>query len=237
MGKSDSIKGYSNFLADRRPIDFVNARTVADIFNWVHIHPSDGFKHTLFGDELIDYDLPLTPEKLLKIKTQYTIMKENMSATVLELTKLISLLSSKCQAVMPTKLHHRFIQNLQIQSFRSLFISRKIDNIQTSSTELIWWILHHRMDGHWYQSKARHRCRQMLQWKIGAYCQGIRTWSFLDQGEANFSYQCFGTISNKVQFFQLKKTKRFSHGFHIQIDNKTTLSYFLKMGALSPWRW
>jgi len=57
--------------------------------------------------------LSLTAEKLRKVKAHCS------ETTVLDLTKLIGLLSSTSQAVMPARLEFRFLQQMQIRSLKS----------------------------------------------------------------------------------------------------------------------
>ena len=70
--------------------------------------------------------LALTEEKLVKIKDLCQKLLNNNQTTVLELTKLVGMLSSTCQAVLLARLQFRYLQNLQIQALKQGYAYGKI---------------------------------------------------------------------------------------------------------------
>ena len=163
--------------------------------------------------------LALTAEKLLKVKSQCTLMLNNNQTTILDLTKLVGLLSSTCQAVMPAIIQLRFLQNLQIQSLkRSNSYMKIVEVSHLAQKELIWWIKNLELQNG--RLIIPPRSQVLLQTDAskkvwGEFCQGLRTGGgSIVQGRAKSPHQCPGTASNKVcnpLCVQNKKSAFFSY--------------------------
>ena len=80
--------------------------------------------------------LALTEENM-----KYQNLLSHFQTTVLELTKLISLMSSTVQAVLPARLQLRYLQQQQIQSLNQA-CSYQVEIILNSPSkqELLWWV-------------------------------------------------------------------------------------------------
>ena len=85
--------------------------------------------------------LSLTPEKVQKVvKTWHNLLGRH-STTLLELTRVIGLLSSTLQAVEHPKIQLRFLQQQQIVCRREEMNYQSVVTLNTKSrTELTWWI-------------------------------------------------------------------------------------------------
>ena len=86
-----------------------------------------------------DYYLP--QKKLQSIKQMCQDIYQNAETTVLELTKVLGQLKSTILAVLPAKLHCRFLQQQQIQVLKKngSYESRVLLN-KESQLELLWWV-------------------------------------------------------------------------------------------------
>ena len=62
--------------------------------------------------------LSLTQEKLMKVTSQCLEMYKTEKVSILQLTKLIGLLSSTAQAVLPAQLQFRYISTSSILDFQ-----------------------------------------------------------------------------------------------------------------------
>ena len=58
--------------------------------------------------------LSLTPEKLMKVTSQCFEMYKTEKVSILQLAKLIGLLSSTAKAVLPAQLQFRYLQQIQL---------------------------------------------------------------------------------------------------------------------------
>ena len=85
--------------------------------------------------------LALTEEKMGKVILKYQNLLSYPQSTVLELTKLIGLMSSTIQAVLPDRLHLRYLQQQQIESLNQA-CSYQADIVLKSlwKHELLWWV-------------------------------------------------------------------------------------------------
>ena len=85
--------------------------------------------------------LALTEEKMGKVILKYQNLLSYPQTTVLELTKLIGLMSSTVQAVPPDRLQLKYLQQQQIQSpnqacsYQAVIVLKSL-----SKQELFWWV-------------------------------------------------------------------------------------------------
>ena len=179
--------------------------------------------------------LSLTSEKVEKT-LEHNCRKHlrEKETTDLDLTKIIGLLSSAAQAVMPARLQFRFLQNQLIQSMkgRSSF-QTKIILSKEALGELEWWV----------NNLLFYNGRQVIQRRSqvlvqtyaskkgwGASCQGIRTggpWSSQEES-LHINHQELIAINYGIKAIHRVKG---SLAYHIQVDNTTALAYLVKMGG------
>ena len=154
--------------------------------------------------------------------------------TVLDLTKIIGLLSSAAQAVMPARLQFRFLQNQLIQSMkgRSSF-QTKIILSKEALGELEWWV--NNLLFYNGRQVIQRRSQVLVQTDAskkgwGASCQGIRTggpWSSQEES-LHINHQELIAINYGIKAIHRVKG---SLAYHIQVDNTTALAYLVKMGG------
>ena len=154
--------------------------------------------------------------------------------SVLSLIKLIGLLSSTVQAILPGKIQFRFLQQEQISSlkrqgsYQGYVILRNL-----ARQELLWWIENIRLsNGRKIQQEEPQMTIQTDGSTKGweAHCNRISTegkWSRKEQGRHINVLELMA-----VKFAILTFTKNLSNlTIHIQMDNKVALSFLLKMGG------
>ena len=89
----------------------------------------------------ITLELSLNKTKIQKVVPECQNLLNNRQTSILELTRLIGLLTSTIQAVLPARLSCRFLQIQQISSLsESLFYLDKTVLNENSKIELKWWV-------------------------------------------------------------------------------------------------
>ena len=89
----------------------------------------------------VNLEISLTEEKIQKVKTKCQNLLTEPETSILELTRVIGLLTSTIQAVLPARLQCRYLQLQQISSLKeSHSYQQKIVLNHQSKTELLWWI-------------------------------------------------------------------------------------------------
>ena len=89
----------------------------------------------------INLEISLTEEKIQKVKTKCQNLLTEQETSILELTRVIGLLTSTIQPVLPARLQCRYLQLQQISSLKeSHSYQQKIVLDHQSKTELLWWI-------------------------------------------------------------------------------------------------
>ena len=150
----------------------------------------------------------------MNIQNQCVKLLQTQKTTVMELTKLIGLLSFTTQAVIPARLQHRFLQRQQIQALNKSQ-SYQADMIlnKQSLEELLWWkenlIL---QNGKPLQLRDPDKIIQTDASKVcwGAACQGMSTGSNWSVQEQNKHINVLELIVVKLAiktFSKLKKLK------------------------------
>ena len=127
----------------------------------------------------INLTLSLTQEKLMKVKSSCLLMQKAESVSILELTKLIGLLCSTVQAVLPAQIQIRYLQRLQIQSLqKNPNYNHQISLSYQAKEELEWWIQNLDLcNGRYLIQNTSQITIQTDASKTGwgAFCQGVRT--------------------------------------------------------------
>ena len=105
------------------------------------LHPCQKIEFLGMEIDSIKMTLSLTPEKVQKVvKTCQNLLRSH-STTLLELTRVLGLLSSTIQAVEPAKIQLRFLQQQQIVCLRKKMNYQSVITLNTKSrAELTWWI-------------------------------------------------------------------------------------------------
>ena len=89
----------------------------------------------------VTLELSLNKTKILKVVSECQNLLKNPQTSILELTRLIGLLTSINQAVLPARLNCRFLQIQQIYSLseRLSYLDKIVLN-ENSKIELKWWV-------------------------------------------------------------------------------------------------
>ena len=182
--------------------------------------------------------LSLTPVKVQKIVKTCQNLLRNHSATLLELTRVVGLLSSTIQAVEPAKIQLRFLQQQQIVCLRKkneLSVSNNIKhqvknrvNLVNRELEVLQWPKFFSVEP---TSNYSNRCfpdrvGSSLQW--GSNIKGIV------KGRENLinvrkPYKCAGTTSDKTgSIFLHQREKGESHTLS---DRQQGSLYLFKLGG------
>ena len=105
------------------------------------LHPCQKIEFLGMEIDSIKMTLSLTPEKVQKVvKTCQNLLRSH-STTLLELTRVVGLLSSTIQAVEPAKIQLRFLQQQQIVCLRKKMNYQSVITLNTKSrTEFTWWL-------------------------------------------------------------------------------------------------
>ena len=173
--------------------------------------------------------LALTEEKIEKVILKCQNLLSHPQTTVLELTKFIGLMSSTVQAVLPKV----FTTKTNTITILTLFISGRdsIKQFVKTGTSLVGGKFKIKQ---WKITKAKgtkfsdtNRCIKI---RLGSLLQRGVNWGKWSEKEENLHTNVLELIAAK--FVILTFTKGQSNiAIHLQIDNKTALSYLLKMGG------
>ena len=178
--------------------------------------------------------LSLTPVKVQKIVKTCQNLLRNHSATLLELTRVVGLLSSTIQAVEPAKIQLKFFSTTT-----NCVSKEKKKNYQSvitlntkSRKELTWWI-----ENFWFcngQTFSQLNPQVIIQtdaslagWR--AVCNGVQTGQWSEE-ERSLHINVLELLAIKLALFSFTRGKKVK-AIHFQIDNKAALSYLLKMGG------
>ena len=122
--------------------------------------------------------LSLSEEKMKKVISLCQDLLSHPQTTVLELKKLIGLLSSTVQAVLPARLQLRYLQQQQIQALNQShsYQTELILNNQ-SIQELLWWVENLRLTNG--RSLRQHELNLVIQTDAsrsgwGAFCNEVQ---------------------------------------------------------------
>ena len=182
----------------------------------------------------VQMSLSLPQEKLEFFLSQCKNLISKNQITLLDLTKLIFLLSSTAQAVLPAHLNHMYLQYQQIQALRKNYsYQQKIQLNQESREELQWWIENLKLcNGKGlilpFQDMFLTTDASKKGW--GASCQEQRTGGPWSREEQDLDIQMLELKA--VQLAILTFTKLIKPKcIHIQMDNTSALCYLAKMGG------
>ena len=87
----------------------------------------------------LNMSLSLTPEKLMKVTSQCLEMYKTEKVSILQLTKLIGLLGSTTQEVLPAQPQFRYLQQIQVESLsRDPSYQHQVTLNSSMKEELLW---------------------------------------------------------------------------------------------------
>ena len=134
--------------------------------------------------------ISLPPQKLQKIKDFCMEIYNAHKVSVLELTKLLCLLSSTVQAVLPAQLQIRYLQQIQIQALSQKYSYQQLVTLDLKAKkELMWWIQNLNLcNGRCLIQPPPQLVIQTDASKTGwgANCQGLTTRGFGQRRRHNF---------------------------------------------------
>ena len=85
--------------------------------------------------------LSFTPGKLMKVNSQCLEMRKTEKVSILQMTKLIGLLSSTAQAMLPVQLQFRYLQQIYVESLsRGPSYQHKVTLNSSTKQDLLWWV-------------------------------------------------------------------------------------------------
>ena len=178
--------------------------------------------------------LALTKEKMEKLILKCQNLLSHPQTTVLELTKLIGLMSSTVKAVLPARLRLRYLQQQQIQSInQACSYQAEIVLNSLSKQELLWWVENLRLNNG--RSLRQKESNLVIQTDVpksgwGAFCNGVSTQGKWSEKEENLHINVLELIAAKFAILTFTEGQS-NIAIHLQIDNKIALSYLLKMGG------
>ena len=156
--------------------------------------------------------LSLPEKQVSKVQKQCQELLQKIQVSILELTKLIGLLSPTILAVLPAQINFRYLQQQQIQALKTQgSYCKKVILNRNSKEELHWWIKNLQwslLDLVSQSSADTDRCIQK-----GMGCSmsrdiitGVGT---MVKGETIVTHKCIRTESSKISTFDLKQRKIF----------------------------
>ena len=159
---------------------------------------------------------------------------QNAETTVLELTKVLGQLKSTILAILPAKLHCRFLQQQQIQVLKKngSYESRVLLN-KESQLELLWWVK--KIEIYNGRSLIQLSAQVLLQTDAsltswGAVWGGMKTGGPWTQQERWMHINELELLAFKLALETFLKAQEIK-SLHIQMDNAVALTCFLKMGG------
>ena len=186
----------------------------------------------------ITLELSLNKTKIQKVVPECQNLLNNRQTSILELTRLIGLLTSTIQAVLPARLSCRFLQIQQISSLsESLFYLDKTVLNENSKIELKWWV----------QNLELCNSRPLIQppadiliqtdastkgWGGGrggggwATCNGISTGGMWSAQEMKNYINALEILAIKLAIQTFSKALKHK-AIHHQVDNMVALTYLL----------
>jgi hypothetical protein len=182
----------------------------------------------------LEMTLALPEQKLQKLIQSCQQLLLNRVSSVRELAKVVGKLTSSIQAILPAPLHYRHLQMLQIKTLiagKSYETQVTLD--QSCWDDLQWWIDHiTSWNGRAIAMSAPDLVittdASLKGW--GAICQGIHTRGLWTQQEA---FLHINALELNAALFAVRAftANRTDIHVHLRMDNRTAITYILKMGG------
>ena len=182
----------------------------------------------------VKLSLSLTKEKREYIQKTCQELYNCPTMSILQLTKLIGLLSSTAQAVLPARLQYRYLQQVQLTALRAKRPYQFMVTLdQRSREELLWWARNLDLTkGKLLIQPPAQMCMQTDASRKGwgASCQGVSTGGKWSEKERTYHINILELIAVKLALLTFINQVR-GKNLHLQVDNMTALSYILKQGG------
>ena len=183
------------------------------------------------GINSVTLELSLNKTKIQKVVSECQNLLSNLQTSILELRKLIGLLTSIIQADVPARLHCCFLQMQQISSLtENIFYLDKIVLNENSKIELKWWVQNLEQCSEralicppaevLYRQVPQQRAEDNVQWNLNRgdmVCLGNEK-----------PHKCLRILCHKTGYTNVLKTLK-HNAIHLQVDNMVALTYLLKM--------
>ena len=154
------------------------------------------------------------------------------------INKIIGLLTSAIQAVLPARLQYRYLQLQQISSLKESHSNQqKIVLDHQSKTELLWWITN--LDLCNGRSLIQPPAQVLIQTDAstkgwGATCNGISTGGMWSAQEMKYHINILELLAVKLAIQTFTKYRDVK-AIHLQVDNIVALTYLIKMEVTQGW--
>ena len=151
---------------------------------------------------------------------------------ILRLTKLIGLLSSTAEAVLPAQLQCLYLQQIQVESLsRDPSYQHQVTRNSSAKQELLWWVQNLKLfNGRFLIQTQAQMVIQTDASKTGwgASCQGLTTRGVWSKQERTLHINVLELLAVKLALLSFTKNRKV-RAIHFQIDNATALRYLTKM--------
>ena len=182
----------------------------------------------------VTLELSLNKTNIQKVVSECQNLLKNPQTSILELTRLIGLLTSTFQAVLPTRLNCRFLQIQQILSLsENLSYLDKIVLNENSKIELKWSVQNLELCNG--QALIQPPAEVLIQADVstkgrGARCNGISTVGMWSAQEMKNCINVLELLAIKLAIQTFSKALKHK-AIHLQVKNMVALTYLLKMGG------
>ena len=185
---------------------------------------------------LVKMILALPQEKVLHIQNKCMQLIASAKATIMELNKLLGKLPFPVQAVLPGRIHCRYLQQQQIEAVRETnSYQTKIRLSQQSLAELEWWKENLLLQNNKTLKKNRNATvnnpNGCFQNRLGAVCQGTTTgvtWSYKERRK-HIKTQELIEVNPAILTFTKDKSVT---AIQLQIENTTAVLLGINGGNL-----
>ena len=184
-------------------------------------------------------EIRLPGEKIKKVKQEAKKLLNLTEPQALVLSRLLGKLNHTSQAIPPTPLFYRNLQQCLLQALRSggEEYSATVNLTQDARGELEWWLNHlNRWNGRFLLSREPDLTIETdastTGW--GALCQDVRTGGPWSKTERRMHINCLELLAATLAVKCFAKDKR-NIRIHLRMDNTTALNYINKLGGtVSP---
>ena len=187
----------------------------------------------------MDLSMSLTEAKILSLTKLCNQALDNQYMSLRDLSKLVGKLISTSAAITPCMLQVRHLQQLQIlnQQIQGSYESHvRLD--KKSKLELTWWIENLRLRvGKPIMTKSPDLIiysDAATSGGWGAYCQGRATggqWTAQERDKFGNNINMLELMAVELAIKTFWRMHQTAKNIHLMIDNKTALSYLVKMGG------
>ena len=178
--------------------------------------------------------LSLLEKKVSKVLKHCLELLQKTQVLILELTKLIGILSSIIQALLPAQINFRYLQQQQMQPLKTEGSNcKKLILKRSSKEELQWRVQNLKICNGCYLIQSHSQVliqRDQSRKGWSAVCQRISTGWQWSREEQLLHINKLELKAVKLVLLTFNKQKSLK-AVHFQIDNTTVLLYLVKMGG------